>query len=129
MDSTVRCRWDGGGGFRGGSVGENIAANQVRAKNNYIDTAVLCSARLGFVAGDGMIFGVPGGGKAVRREAVADDQQADQFGRPGCRQLPVRRHLNCVNGNVVGVTLDPKAAGANGQNGCDPVESRQCGRL
>ena len=51
--------------------------------------AVLSAVLWSVVAGDGVVFGISGGGQAFRGEAVADNQQTNQFRGTGRRELPV----------------------------------------
>jgi hypothetical protein len=66
-------------------IGEEVAASDVLGEDHDIDAAVLSPALSSVVAGDGVKFGVSGGREAVRRKAVTQDQESNQFGRAGSR--------------------------------------------
>ena len=105
------------------------AMNDVFAEDYDVDAPVLGSALRCVVAGDGVIFGVSGGGQAVGREAVTQDEKTDQFRGTRGRKLPVGRHLSGMDGNVVGVTFDAQTAGADRKDGGDAIEGGQRGRF
>src|SRR5260370_34336348 len=76
-----------------------------------------------------VILSIDGSRKPRRREAVANNQDANQRRGPSRRELPVRGHLRAVNGNIVGMSFNAQPVGANRQDGSNTINRGQRFRL
>src|ERR1700733_7374497 len=97
----------------------------MRGQDDNIDPAVLGTSLRSEIAGYRMILSVACGRKPFWREAMADNEEANQFGGSIRRKLPIRVDLRGVNWNVVCMPFDAQLVGADGQDGSDAIDCRE----
>ena len=90
--------------------GSSYRSNFMGRDDDNIDASIEASAIFSGVVSDGVILGVACGGKSLGADALAGEQEANDLGCAGGRELPVRLKLCSVDGYIVGMTFNAKIA-------------------